>query len=442
MAPQCAAIASTIRQMRGLRACAAAAAIFGGACLVDTSGLTGGDAGAADATAAGDATGGSDAAAAGDASDAQGDTTIGASDASDSAIPIDAPDGPPPIPAIAIAAGGDTTCAIAENHDVYCWGRDDDDQLGDHTGQDRVFPAPVPGLPAGSYIELAASTTYACADDQRTPPRCWGKAPTPAPTMAVSSLAAGATHACGVDAMGDVFCWGANDQGQRGSGGIGDNGASMVTGLPGSAYYLAAGQAHTCALTGTNGGKGALYCWGANDSGQIGDGSTTMRPSAVRILNLFTSFTGIVSAGLHHTCINDTGTYKCWGNNASGQIGDGTVVDRYVPTQVAIALNGGALGATHTCAFTNASNFSCWGDNTYGQVGDGTMVQRLMQTEVDIPGYDTAPPAVHQMVAGRAHTCVLFETGDIWCWGANDHGQLGDGTKLTRSVPTRTLPLR
>jgi len=237
------------------------------------------------------------------------------------------------------------------------------------------------------------------------------------------ALATGLFHACALDTAGNASCWGANDAGQLGNGTRADQHQSTPVSTDLRFTTLSAGIAHTCGLT----GAGRLACWGENLWGQLGDGSREDRMTPV-----FASTPALTTleSGWSHTCaLTTSGAVYCWGLNRDGQVGDGTRLDRLSPQQVATSARSLAAGSAHTCALT-ANNVLCWGDNRFGQLGDGTTESRLSPTPVSgLPDRGVA------LVAGAAHTCALLAGGVAYCWGQNLHGQLGNGSTVHATTP-------
>jgi alpha-tubulin suppressor-like RCC1 family protein len=249
-----------------------------------------------------------------------------------------------------------------------------------------------------------------------------------------TAITAGVTHACALTDAGSVMCWGANRSGQLGNGTwVERHVPGVVRGLA-SGVAVSAANASSCALT----SNGAAKCWGNNAAGQLGDGTTVMRKQPVEVSGL--SGLAAISAGDMSTCaLTNAGGVKCWGYNCCGQLGDGTSIDRHTPVDViglttdviAIAANGG-----YTCALTSAGGVKCWGNNSNGQLGDGTTDEH--RTPVDVTGLTSGVAAI---TVGGLHTCALTSAGGVKCWGYNFAGQLGDGSRTDRHTPVDVLGL-
>jgi alpha-tubulin suppressor-like RCC1 family protein len=247
----------------------------------------------------------------------------------------------------------------------------------------------------------------------------------------VAAIAAGWNHTCALTTAGAVVCWGYNGSGQLGDGtATGRSTPTPVSGLGSGVVAITASEGHTCAVT-TGGG---VACWGRNERGQLGDGTTTNRliPTAVNGLG---SGVAEVSAGRWHSCaLTTAGAVVCWGYNGSGQLGDGTTTQRLTPTAVNGASSGVAAiaaGHYHSCALATGGGILCWGSNGEGELGDGTTTNRSTPTAVSGLGSGVAAIA-----AGNGFTCALTTGGGVLCWGWNGEGELGDGTTTRRLTPT------
>ena len=208
-----------------------------------------------------------------------------------------------------------------------------------------------------------------------------------------------------------------------------------------TAVAITAGLYHTCAIL----DDGSVSCWGYNYNGQIGDGTTTDRNTPTPTSSLGTDRTAVaIDSGYFHTCaILDDGSVSCWGYNNYGQLGDGTTTDRNTPTQTSsLGTDRTAVAITaavyHTCAILDDGSVSCWGWNIYGQIGDGTNTDRNTPTQTSSLGTDRTAVAIN---AGGIHTCAILDDGSVSCWGYNYNGQIGDGTTTDRNTPTQTSSL-
>ncbi len=292
----------------------------------------------------------------------------------------------------------------------------------------RSTPAPAPTpTPVPAPVTPPPVST--------TPPPPPGPTPSPTPTtnpvVTTASLALGAFHSCGLDADGAAWCWGYDDSGQLGDGVGATNQFEPVQVSGGRAYTtIAAGFAHSCALD----TDGAAWCWGYDDFGQLGDGAGAtdkFEPVQVSGGRTFTFLT----AGSNHTCALDTnGTAWCWGSDSSGQLGDGpTATNRFEPVQVSggrtytgISAGGDAASSHYTCAVDINGTAWCWGNDSSGQLGDGAGATNQFE-----PVQVSGSHKFATVAAGGSHTCALDTTGGAWCWGSDFRGQLGDGGGTT-----------
>jgi alpha-tubulin suppressor-like RCC1 family protein len=355
-----------------------------------------------------------------------------------------------PVAVIALTAGGFHTCSVASDGWARCWGSNVDGQLGDGTLVDRAVPVDVTGLASG-VAAMSAGGVHTCAVTSAGGVKCWGSnfhgsvgdgtatnRSTPVDvsglTGGVTSVSSGDDNTCTVTGAGGVKCWG----------NVNSVGAIFtptdIDGVTTGVVAVAPAPTHTCAIT----SAGGVKCWGANFFGQLGDGLPGGRSNPEDVSGLTSGVVSIV-VGSNHTCaLTISGGMKCWGNNQYGQLGDGTMTDRSTPVDVSGLTSGVvsiAAGFHHTCALTVSRGLTCWGDNASGQLGDGTTTSRSIP--VDVAGLASG---VASVTAGRIHTCALTDAGAALCWGSNVHGQLGDGTTTSRLTPavvvtTATAPV-
>lgn len=291
-----------------------------------------------------------------------------------------------------VASGGRHSCAIGINRRIYCWGADNDNQLG-------VVP---------SVLERPAPTGIAAG-------------------AVFSFLAAGDAHTCATGADRLMRCWGNNDHGQLGLGSQGGTGFPMGLVAPFDFFEVAAGGNHTCASTINQ----TVVCWGANASGELGLGDTVTTPTPTPVGGGLV-FPGGVAAGDAHTCATTAnGRAYCWGRNDFGQLGDSQTTRHTLPDSVhSFMFDVLAAGGDHTCGVRSELTL-CWGANDRGQSGTG-----LPDSAVLVPTFVAGSLNLVAVTAGSAFTCGVTETGDAYCWGANDRGQLGDSTRTDRPAPT------
>lgn len=323
-----------------------------------------------------------------------------------------APSGPsvvPSTPPSIVTAGGAHSCALTAGGAAYCWGRGEAGQLG-------------------------APATRGCALDGGTFP-CSLVPLAVQGGPAFAQVFGGGAHTCALTGNGSAYCWGNNGSGQLGDGTTAST--SMPVAVSGGLTFasLDAGLSHTCGVT----GGGTAYCWGSNERGQLGDGTTTARSAPVAVSGGHT-FQSVAAGGFNigHTCgLTTGGAALCWGDNERGQLGRGTsdVTAHSAPAPVTGGLTFAALTAglgRHTCGLTGTGTAYCWGENTFGALGNGSTASSSVPTPV------SGGLSFRQLRAGGfiGHTCGLTGSGAAFCWGENERGQVGDGSTIDRSTPS------
>lgn len=303
----------------------------------------------------------------------------------------------------AVAAGNGHTCALTTAGKVFCWGENARGELGVGSREAALAPRQVTAL-----------------------------------TDEVTQVTVGASHACALLATGAVQCWGVNDQYQLGGGAQNESLTPVsVQGLTDGIRSVAAGAGHTCAVT----ANGEVHCWGGNAHGELGLGAPSAAPVATpsRVVGLPGPMM-MVAAGRFHSCaVSTAGALWCWGQNEFGALGDDTSLDRAMPVQpvgLPAPVVGLSAGAGGTCAVLANADAWCWGSNLNGQLGDGTRIHR--SRPVKVLGFSGDSRMVSY---GEEFSCGTTRALRALCWGKNDDGQLGDGTASAREVPAPVVGL-
>lgn len=306
-----------------------------------------------------------------------------------------------------ISVGGEHACASI-NGDLYCWGRNDEGQLG--MGDNNTILQPT------------------------TPPSAVGQV--------ITKVSSGEDHTCAIS-KGRLYCWGDNDNGQLGIGNNTDTNTPQqvcpTSASPGCSTTLynkrvtdvSAGDNSTCAVA-----DGRVYCWGSNINGMLGTTGINASYNTPQLANgngniLNGKVATAISVGVNHVCAIVNADGYCWGSNSDGQIGKSTCVGQCGPTRItdrspaipaannldtAGVYTAISVGDSYSCAIIN-STVSCWGRSDRGQTGTGTTADRTLPTQVNTT-YATA------ISAGRHHACAVLN-GDTHCWGERDNGRLG-----------------
>jgi alpha-tubulin suppressor-like RCC1 family protein len=226
---------------------------------------------------------------------------------------------------------------------------------------------------------------------------------------------------------GQAYCWGFNQYGEVGNG---NTDTPQTTPVPvsnmGHVTAVVAGQTHACAIA----LSGLVHCWGANESGQLGNNSTSQSSKPVSVSGL----TGVVqlALGASFSCaLTNTGSVYCWGSNVVGQLGNGTMPTNS-PIPVAVSGIGGsnpavsiAASNSTACAVLVGGQVQCWGDNGAGELGDPS-VGASSSTPVTVPGF-TSNGSISGNPNGAVE-CALNTSNQAYCWGDNYFDELGDGS--------------
>jgi alpha-tubulin suppressor-like RCC1 family protein len=259
------------------------------------------------------------------------------------------------------------------------------------------------------------------------------------------SVSLGRLHACGFTSQAALYCWGNNEYGQLGDrteiNRLTPTPVHLPEGIVVVSYAL--GGNHTCVLT----SQGDAYCFGENANGQLGDGTLKDRSIPTRVLLPDGVTLQSIALGENHSCgLTKEGILYCWGSNEYAQLGDGSWKDKSTPTRVSLpdgaTFDSIALGISHTCGLTPKGTVLCFGNNEFGQLCDGEDM-RLLQTHATPTPIKISEDIIFEsIVLGGYHTCGLTTQGDTYCCGKNSEGQLGNGTKKNNSTPTRiSLPI-
>ena len=339
------------------------------------------------------------------------------------------------------------TCALKADQTVLCWGLGTSLELGNGTAISQSSPVAVTGL--ANVISLTAGGQHNCAQKSDGSVVCWGDnffgqmgnaqqgsaQAVPAAVgglpATVTEVSAGWWHNCALLADTSVVCWGQNNHGQLGDGSTTDSATPVpVSGLSGVAK-IRAGFQRSCAIK----TDGTVWCWGYNDSGTLGIGNAVDSLIPVQLPGVTNAVDMRPEDGSHGCVLKSDNTMMCWGVNSTGALGTGTFVDSNVPVPVpgvtALAMR---TFAGSTCAIKLDTSVSCWGNNSNGQLGNGSSV-----TKSPIPVNVSNLSNAAQLSGGSLFACALKTDGTTVCWGANTDGQLGNGNKIDQKTPVSVL---
>ncbi|MFZ5948284.1 MAG: T9SS type A sorting domain-containing protein [Stygiobacter sp.] len=364
---------------------------------------------------------------------------------------------------------GEHTIIVNIQGKVFAWGRNDNyGQLGNGTKINSKLPIAVTttGVLNGKKIIQVASGvshSFALSSDGKAYGWGYGNAgqlgnndwtsvntlPTEVTTSGalngkiIKQIACGDYHTIALTIDGQVYSWGRNDYGQLGNSNQQNSNVPVKTlGLAKTIIQIAAGSRHSVALA----SDGTIFTWGNNDYGQLGDGNKTTIKNLPIEVNQTGSLSGKtviqVAAGSNHTlALTSDGLVYAWGNNDSGQLGDGTntLSTNAVPVSTLGVLKDKkiikiAAGSKHSIALASDGTVYTWGDNWRGALGTGNYFNSKVPVAVSTTGALNGKKII-QISAGSGHSIALASDGKIYTWGDNSYGQLGNGNDSPSTVP-------
>jgi alpha-tubulin suppressor-like RCC1 family protein len=338
-----------------------------------------------------------------------------------------------------VSVGAGDACAVLSSGHIECWGSNTDGALGNGAhGFFSELPVEVQGI--ADAVQVAVGDAHACAVLSSGRVDCWGRkvieaidtpsyTPVEVPGVNDATQAAvGGSHSCALLSSGHVECWEENFYGELGIGSTRDASITPVEVLAVTgAKQIAAGEHHTCALL----SSGHIACWGDNDAGQLGDGTTAISDVATEVRGVENA-TQLAAGGNDSCALTSRGRVDCWGDNYYGQFDDGSIRGSDTPVQ-AQDLSGVAqlaVAGTFSCALWSNGPAACWGVNDAGQLGDG-----VNGGERDAPIAVVGLTNVVQVAVGWPHACAVLSGGQLDCWGESVFGEVGDGTTERKQAP-------
>lgn len=291
-----------------------------------------------------------------------------------------------------VSAGGSHTLGIRTGGTLWAWGRNNSGQLG---------TAGVPSTYSNIPIQVGTSSNW-------------------------QTISAGNAHNVAIKTDGTLWTWGRNQASQLGDGSTTNSNIPIQIGIATDWQFISAGDEYVLGIK----ADGTLWAWGDNTYGQLGDNTTINKTTPTQI-GTDTSWL-LVSAGTNHTLATKVdGTLWAWGRNNTGQLGDNTTINKITPTQIGLGTNWQNVMASilHSVATKSDGSLWTWGDNTNGQLGDGTVVGKIIPVNI------ATVVNCNWIAKGHQHTLAKKSDGTLWSWGGNASGQLGDATNTQKNSP-------
>ncbi len=352
-----------------------------------------------------------------------------------------------------ISSGGAAACAVLADGTIDCWGSNLRGGLGDGTTTNS--PTPVKVLTITDATAISTNGYTACALLSTGGIQCWGdngygqlgdgsttNSAVPVTVKGITTAAAifvDSNQTCALLTGGSVECWGNNEVGQLGDGTTTSSALPVtVSGVTTATTFSNGGESPCVLLIG-----GSIECWGAGFSGQLGDGSPPSYSATPVTVAGVTTATAISQAGEDACALLLDGSIKCWGANNHSQLGTGTAASpetcfgspcSTIPVTVAGITTATAIDALGACARLSSGVVMCWGYNEYGQLGDGS------KEDAPTPQLAEGITTAAAIGAGGAETCAVLSDGSIDCWGRNEQGELGTGSSALASPTPAKVP--
>ncbi len=330
-----------------------------------------------------------------------------------------------------IAAGTDFALALTSGGNVFSWGLDTQGQLGNNSTTKTDTPVEVIGV--GGIGDLGTTS----------------------PSTPIIQISAGGAFAIALDSSGNVFTWGQDNEGQLGNGSASGHSATPVEVLGGeqggtdlsNIIWISAGLDYGLALDST----GEVWAWGNNSDGQFGNGSSgTTSDTPVAVANIFTtlglslinttspSISG--SEGESSYVLDSSGNVWAWGNNNDGQLGNGTITNSDIPIKIPGLVNITEIsgGVDFALALNSSGNVYAWGNNAQDQLGIGSTTPTTSDTPVEVVGGAQGGTDLSNIIgisANNETSLALTSGGNVYSWGSNAVGQLGNDTTTSSDSP-------
>lgn len=345
---------------------------------------------------------------------------------------------------VSVSLGNGHSGAITRDGSLYMWGENYSGQVGNGTTEKQTVPVKI----LNNVASVSLGDNYSGAITQDGSLYMWGQnkygqvgngtwKDQTRPVKVLDNVVSvsledfdnfGYAHSGAITKDGSLYMWGCNRSDEVGNG-ISSVGEIRPVKVLDNVASVSLGEYHSGAIT----KDGSLYMWGYNFDGEVGNGTTIAWEIPVKVLDNVTSF----SLGDHHSgAITRDGSLYMWGANHAGQVGNGTKTYQTTPVKVLDNVATVNLGYMYSGAITRDGSLYMWGANNFGQVGNGTETDQTIPVKV----LDNIASVNLEFAQGSlAHSGAITEDGSLYMWGANCHGEMGNGTTVNQIIPIKVL---